>query len=114
MSAPSDFVPMTSLGFMVLLALAREPLHGYGLIKDVERRSGGVVAPGTGSFYEVLRGMQADGLIVPSTTASADARRRTFELTALGREVLRLEARRLSSLVRESRQLGLLSRPAGG
>jgi len=62
------------------------------------------------NFYRTLRTMLADGLIEESESPkhSDSERRRYFTLTPLGREVARLEARRLETLVVESRARNLL------
>ena len=98
----------------MLLALAAQPAHGYAIVREVERRSGGRVMPGTGSFYEVMQRLRSDGLIAEQRPEpGADARRRSYALTALGRAVLAAEAARLESLVNETRQLGVLATPRG-
>jgi DNA-binding PadR family transcriptional regulator len=108
------FLPLTHLALHVLLSLAAGDGHGYGIIRDIEERSDGLVSPGTGSFYEIMRRMCEDGLIgeVEAPAESTDARRKYYGITALGREALRLETVRLTGLVREIRKLGVLGGPA--
>lgn len=108
------FLPLNSLVFETLLALTADTRHGWDLVREIQQRLGGErVLPA--NFYRTLRGMLADGLIVESDapkdktdTASQDERRRYFTLTTLGKEVARLEARRLETLVVESRAKNLL------
>jgi len=97
------FVPLSNLSFHLLLALGPGPGHGYGLGKEIERRTDGRLTPTTGSLYQALKRLADDGLIEPAPEAAAtspDERRQYFRLTALGREVARLEAARLHELVR--------------
>jgi DNA-binding PadR family transcriptional regulator len=86
-----------------MLALADVDRHGYSIIKEVAERTNGRVELETGTLYAALKRMRDEQLIedVPATErpASEDRRRRTYRLTAFGREVLRAESERLSHLV---------------
>ena len=93
------FLPLTHLLYAVLLSLAERPDHPYELVRRVRERSGGLIDPGTGSFYTVLARAEQDGLIRESR-AQADTRRRVYEITPLGRRVLAAEADRLAAEVR--------------
>ena len=105
-------LPLNTLVFETLLALTSETRHGWDLVREIQQRLGGErVLPA--NFYRTLRGMLAEGLIVESEQPDADRskqdeRRRYFTLTTLGREVAKLEARRLETLVVESRAKNLL------
>ncbi len=46
---------LTKLVLLILLSLAEEPRHGYGLMKDIEGLSGGRVRLSTGTVYAALR-----------------------------------------------------------
>lgn len=100
-----QLLPLKPLVFETLLALASEDQHGWSLVRDIQERLGvEYVLPA--NFYRTLRGMMADGLIQESRRPrpdDVDERRRYFQLTPLGKEVARLEARRLEALVNESR-----------
>ena len=102
---PDSFLPLTHLGFHVLLSLAEAPAHGYALVKRIRERSDGRIDPGTGSFYSIIAAFSDDGLIeeVPALDAG-DARRRCYGVTRLGREVLAAEARRLERLLADTRR----------
>ena len=114
MSDARRLLPLNTLVFETLLALTADTRHGWDLVREIQQRLGGErVLPA--NFYRTLRGMLADGLIEEtsrpkgrSDESSADERRRYFSLTPLGREVARLEARRLETLVAESRSKNLL------
>ena len=94
-----DFLPLTNLAFHVLLALGDGPAHGYAIGKEVERRSDGMLNPATGSLYQVLKRLSQDGLIGEAPSEDGDARRHSYQLTDLGRDVAEAEAHRLSNLV---------------
>lgn len=100
----------TPLTFQVLLALADQPRHGYGIIKEIEERIGGGSAPSTGALYLALRRMASEGLIVdaPPPGEAGDARRRYYRLTELGRLRAEEESMRLSVLVAAARSKNLL------
>jgi DNA-binding PadR family transcriptional regulator len=110
MADARSLLPLKPLVFETLLALADSERHGWSLVRDIQQRLGGErVLPA--NFYRTLRGMLADGLIAESTRKrpdDADERRRYFVLTPLGRDAAKLEARRLSTLVDESRAKRLL------
>jgi DNA-binding PadR family transcriptional regulator len=83
--------------FHILLALAGGPLHGYGIMKHVERDTGGEVTLEIGSVYRLLARLVAEGLI--DHINSADERRRYYRITAAGRKALKSEAARLADVV---------------
>lgn len=107
--AARSFLPLTNLAFHVLLALGDGPAHGYAIGKEVERRSDGMLNPATGSLYQVLKRLSQDGLIENAPGDDADARRQSYQLTGLGREVVAAEAQRLNELVGVARRKRLFS-----
>jgi len=82
--------------FHILLALAGGPRHGYGIMREVERESGGDVRLEIGSLYRLLGRLLDQGFI---ENAEADERRRYYRISRLGRRVLKTEAERLAGLV---------------
>lgn len=109
---PLPFLPLTTAAFHVLLALADGPKHGYLILKDVEERTGGEVRLSTGTLYGLIKRFLDDELIIESRAADAeDDRRRTYRLSALGREVAEAEAARCQRLVAAARGVRLLSKP---
>ncbi|HSC27104.1 MAG TPA: helix-turn-helix transcriptional regulator [Vicinamibacterales bacterium] len=106
-SDPSGFLPLKTDELLILLVLAARPLHGYGIMRDVETRSDGQVVLQTGALYRTLRGLVDLGLIEacarPADADSLDNRRRYYHPTTLGRAVLEAEVGRMSALVRAAR-----------
>ena len=96
-------MPLSSLTYHVLLALADADRHGYGIIKEIEARTGRGGAPSTGALYLALQRLETDGWIAESPDRpdpdQDDARRRYYRLTAAGRRAAQLETRRLAALV---------------
>lgn len=107
-----SFLPLTSLTFYLLLVLVESPGHAYALVQRIRERSDGLVDPGTGSFYSIIRGAVDSGLIEETDSSDRSGRRRQFSITKLGRDVLVAEHRRLHELVAETRHA--LSRRGGG
>lgn len=100
-SQPRSLLPLTPVEFHILLSLSDDARHGYAILQDVERRTDGQIKLRTGTLYTVIKRM-LDGEWLEEQdgpTADGDARRRYYALTALGREVLRAEAKRLQALV---------------
>ena len=98
-----DMLPLTPLSFHILLALADDDRHGYGIIKEVRERTNGEVNPGAGTLYAAVQRMLDDQLIVETSdrpTEGDDERRRYYRLTAFGRQVARAEALRLARVIR--------------
>jgi DNA-binding PadR family transcriptional regulator len=112
---PGDQLPLSPAVFHILLALADEERHGYGIMQEVERRTGGEVQLGPGTLYGAIKRLLANGLIAevderPDPDLD-DERRRYYQLTDFGVGVLSAEAARLDELVRQARAKQLLPRP---
>lgn len=111
---PRSFLPLTPLAFQVLLALADSERHGYGIIREIDDRTDGLVKIRTGTLYTMLQRLLDEELLEESDTRPAaeedDERRRYYRLTKLGREVLTAEARRLEMLLGEARRKHVIGR----
>jgi DNA-binding PadR family transcriptional regulator len=108
---PESLLPLTPAMFHVLVALADGWTHGYQILKDVEELTGGAVRLSTGTLYGIIKRLLSDGLIRESTAAGKDdERRRTYALTAFGREVARAEAARLEHTLALARRKALFRR----
>lgn len=102
---------ITPLTYQVLLALADEDRHGYGIIKEIEAQHGAAAAPSTGALYLALQRMEEAGLVTESLARPAtgdDARRRYYRLTRSGREAAVTESARLRDVLEVARQKRLL------
>ena len=104
---PSAFPPLKTNWFYILLSLAGEEQHGYGIMQDVLTRTGGKVRLWPATLYGTLKRLIEEGLIEESDERPApeldDARRRYYRLTKSGRHVLDAERERLEDLVRALR-----------
>lgn len=84
--------------FLALTALVDEPRHGYGIVQEVDRLSGGRVQLKIGSLYGVLDRLAADGLVELDREEVQQGRlRRYYRLTDEGAEALAGEATRLAA-----------------
>ena len=105
---------LRAIEFQVLLALAEQERHGYGIMQEAARLSGGEVEIEPGTLYRALHRMLDAGWVVESGRRPAadvdDERRRYYRLTALGRRVASAEAERLARLVAAARANRLLTR----
>jgi DNA-binding PadR family transcriptional regulator len=104
--------PLPSAAFQILLSLADEDLHGYGIMRKVEGQTNGRMRLGPGTLYSSIQALLADGLIdelVRSKSAKGgDERRRFYRITSAGRKLARSEAERLADLLRVARARKIL------
>ena len=96
-------IPLTPPVFHILLALAGEERHGYGIMLDVAQQTNGALQLGPGTLYGCLKRMLAAGLVEESDErpdpSLDDERRRYYRMTALGKRAARAEAQRLAGAV---------------
>src|SRR3954465_8084224 len=101
--SPEDLLPLTPPVFHILLALADEERHGYGIMQDVARQTDDALQLGPGTLYGCLKRMLAAKLVEESDERPDpeldDQRRRYYRMTPLGRQVVHAEAKRLSDAV---------------
>ena len=111
---PQNLVPLTAPVFHILLALAGQERHGYGIMLDVAEQTNGALQLGPGTLYGCLNRMLAAGLVEESgerrDPALDDSRRRYYRMTSLGRQAARAEAQRLARAVAAARAKRLLGR----
>jgi DNA-binding PadR family transcriptional regulator len=75
------------LDSLILAVLASEPMHGYAIIEELKRRSGGALALPEGTVYPALHRLEQSGFL-QSAWSDGGRRRRVYELTASGRTEL--------------------------
>jgi DNA-binding PadR family transcriptional regulator len=103
--------PMAPAVFQILIALADQPLHGYGIMLNIAERSNGEVKLSPGTLYGSIKQMLEDAWIeeVPGRATADDERRRYYRLTREGREAARQEMARMSALLNHARLTSLRS-----
>ncbi|MBR5066000.1 MAG: PadR family transcriptional regulator [Oscillospiraceae bacterium] len=93
------YVPMTESGFYILYCL-QTPQHGYGISQQVRKMTAGAVNISAGTMYGALSKMEKDGLI---KFHSEVEKRKLYNITELGEEVLSAETARIDRLYRNSK-----------
>ncbi len=99
------FLPLSPATLHILLALAAEDRHGYGIMQEVARQSEGQYKLGPGTLYDNLQKLMNQGIVeeAPRRSAQDDPRRRYYRLTRFGRGILAAEIGRLEGVVREAK-----------
>lgn len=88
------YMPMTETAFYILFCL-QKPNHGYGIVQTVEKLTDGEIRLAPGTMYGSLSKMEKDGLI---RFLREEEKRKIYEITDLGTEVLQLELKRIRRL----------------
>ena len=93
----SDSYALTEAVYYILLSLWN-PRHGYGIMQEAERLSGGRVRLAAGTLYGALNNLLSKGYI-EAIPGNDDSRRKDYALTSAGRRALITEYERLRQLV---------------
>ncbi len=101
----SGFLPLAPATLHILLSLAGEDRHGYGIMQEVARQSEGKYKLGPGTLYDNLQRLMDQGIVEEAKRrpAGEDPRRRYYRLTPVGRAVLVSEISRLEEVVHEAK-----------
>ena len=97
----NEQLPLTEATFFILLSLAPAPKHGYAIMQDVADLSSGRITLGTGTLYGALKRLLEQQWIIRSNQpddTDGGRPRKEYDLTDLGRRILKAETRRLKSL----------------
>jgi DNA-binding PadR family transcriptional regulator len=99
--------PLPSAAFQILLSLADEDLHGYGIMRQVEEQTGGLMRLGPGTLYGSIKSLVEERLIEElesrQDASLNEERRRYYRLSSAGRKLARAESIRLAGLLRVAR-----------
>ena len=93
----AEQIALTESTYYILLSLVH-PQHGYGIMQETEILSGGRIHLAAGTLYGALNALCEKGWIRPLPVA-ADSRKKEYQLTDKGLEVLKKELARLQQLV---------------
>ena len=72
------------LKLAILRLVAARPMHGYAMMKEIERLTASDWRPSPGSIYPTLQELQDSGLL----SSRSEGRKQVYEITPLGDEVL--------------------------
>ena len=91
---------LTEAVYYILLSLL-EPMHGYGIMQNVEKMSHGRVKLAAGTLYGAISNMLEKGWICATdeNTLSDSRGKKEYRITKEGREVLKNEILRLTELL---------------
>jgi DNA-binding PadR family transcriptional regulator len=105
-NAPKNPQPLSTAAQYILLALASEDLHGYGIIQEVARHTDGTYRIGPGTLYDNLKKLMDAQFVIDAPSNNKDRddddTRRFYRLTPGGRAALSAEVDRLRSIVVEA------------
>jgi DNA-binding PadR family transcriptional regulator len=103
---------LPSAAFQILLSLAGEDLHGYGIMRQVADQTDGRMRLGPGTLYSSIQTLLEEKFIeevdVHEDPKLGHQRRRYYRLTSAGRKLARSEAERLADLLRVARARKIL------
>lgn len=101
----APFLPLSPASLHILLALAGEDRHGYGIMLEIARQSEGKYKLGPGTLYDNLQKLMTQGIVeeAASRVPNDDPRRRYYRLTRFGRALLAAEVERLDTVIRQAR-----------
>ena len=92
--------PLSTAAQYILLALASEDLHGYGIIQEISRQTQGGYRIGPGTLYDNLKKLLNQGLVEDYEEDDAGEVRRMYSLTDEGRTLLAADVSRMKRVVR--------------
>jgi DNA-binding PadR family transcriptional regulator len=101
----SSVLPLSAASLHILLSLAADDLHGYGIMQEVLRQSDGKYKLGPGTLYDNLQKLIERRLVLElgKRPGDDDPRRRYYRLSTQGRAVLTAEIARLESVIRQAK-----------
>ena len=88
---------LTEAVYYILLSLT-EPMHGYGIMQNVARLSGGRVNLAAGTIYGAINSLLEKGWIV-ALPGEKDSRKKEYRITEAGEQILLMELARLRELM---------------
>lgn len=100
---PQESIALTEAVYYILLSL-HTPLHGYGIMQNVQQLSAGRVNLAAGTLYGALGSMLEKGWI-RAMPGEENSRRKEYEITDAGRCVAQEELRRLEELAGNGRRI---------
>ena len=88
---------LTEAVYYILLSLM-QPMHGYGIMQNVARLSGGRVNLAAGTLYGAINSLLEKGWIV-ALPGEKDSRKKEYRITEAGEQILLMELARLRELM---------------
>lgn len=95
-------IPLTEAVYYILLAV-RKPNHGYGIIQEIEKLTGGRVSLGPGTLYGAIQTLQKKGWIRIYSVDTESRKKKEYVITKSGKAVFEAERLRLEELLKNAR-----------
>ncbi|UCC33614.1 MAG: helix-turn-helix transcriptional regulator [Candidatus Bathyarchaeota archaeon] len=94
---PSEDVALDMIRSSIILLLSEKPLHGYGIMKEVEERIGRPVNPSL--LYPFLKQLEKNGLVRSTKRPVGQRPKVVYTLTATGKELAARIYKRIASMI---------------
>ncbi|MBR2948561.1 MAG: helix-turn-helix transcriptional regulator [Lachnospiraceae bacterium] len=94
---------LTEAVYYILLSLI-QPMHGYGIMQNVEQLSNGRVKLAAGTLYGAINTLLEKGWIT-ALTGEKDSRKKEYQITEQGRQMLAAELGRLRELLDNGKRI---------
>ena len=98
----SKYPPLTEAVYYILLSLYT-PLHGYGIMQNVQKMTNGRLTIGAGTLYGALNALTKKGFIVEQK--SNDLSKKEYIITPLGKDAVNNEVKRLEELFNNGKHI---------
>src|SRR5690554_5236527 len=100
----SNRVALTEAVYYILLSLYT-PMHGYGIMQNINEMSSGRVNLGAGTLYGAINTL-LEKMWIESIEGDKDARKKEYVITALGKSIVKGEIARLEELIQNGTKIG--------
>lgn len=96
-----DNGPLTESAYYILLSLYT-PRHGYAIMQNISELSNSRINMGPGTLYGAITNLIDKGWI---TLVTEDSRKKEYQITKLGRQVMDNEIKRLNELCENGKRV---------
>ncbi|WP_407081783.1 PadR family transcriptional regulator [Psychrobacillus antarcticus] len=103
MAESSEHQPLTEAVYYILLAL-HTPMHGYAIMQFTKEISNGRMNLGPGTLYGAIKTM-LEKRWIQAVETEADSRKKEYEVTLIGKQVVQNEMERLQELVKNGKHI---------
>lgn len=98
MAENTERVSLTEAVFYILLSLYT-PMHGYGVMQNISKMSGGRLNLGAGTLYGAINTL-IEKQWIKSLSANIDSRKKEYIITDAGKNIVASEIVRLEELIK--------------
>jgi DNA-binding PadR family transcriptional regulator len=100
----AKFTPLTEATFYILLSFSK-PLHGYGVIKTIEKNTNGRLKIAAGTLYGVITSLLSNKLITLVSEETSKKKKKEYQITELGKQLLEYEINRFEEMIKNGREM---------